>query len=548
VSLFRFKGVLEVSRERDGPSTSKKGRPTKDFEDCADRSKRRKATELASLYSKEHLDMASAMKCQSSKASSYIPTSIVLAMMMDAELSRHQYESIKESLQREGYNIFPPYSKILDEKKKCYPDEMQFTESTASVGLQSLLNHTTNRLFESFTDADVEGMTDSHYTLTSKWGCDGSSGHSEYNQSLQSGVSDKSLLLASIVPLSLRSTDREYWRNKTPSSTRLCRPISFEFTKETKEKVLELVDKMNTDIESLINTEVIVHERHFTVKHHLLFTMLDGKTAQTVTKTPSSAVCYICNAKPSEMNKLDVISKKNYDSDACNLGISSLHARIKFMECILHIAYNLTFQKWSALNDENKALKAENKQRIQKALKDKLGIRVDVVQQGTGSSNDGNTSRRFFSNPALVADITGVDEELIDRFRIILQIITCSQKIDTTKYKAFAWETAQRFVFKYEWFYMPVTVHKVLLHGKEIMDAAVLPIGLLSEEAEEARNKDYRSYRLNFSRKCDRISTNTDVFHRLLVSSDPFISSRRRQKKKEILELDDVVKDMIEGE
>ena len=35
------------------------------------------------------------------------------------------------------------------------------------------------------------------------------------------------------------------------------------------------------------------------------------------------------------------------------------------------------------------------------------------------------------------------------------------------------------------------TVHKVLMHGKEIIDAAVLTFEMLSEEAEEARNKDY---------------------------------------------------------
>ena len=68
---------------------------------------------------------------------------------------------------------------------------------------------------------------------------------------------------------------------------------------------------------------------------------------------------------------------------------------------------------------------------------------------------------------------------------------------------------------------------------------------MLSEEAEEARNKDYRRYRLMFSRKCSRTSTNTDVLHRLLVSSDPYISSKRRQPPKKFLELDDVVKDMI---
>lgn len=278
------------------------------------------------------------------------------------------------------------------------------------------------------------------------------------------------------------------------------------------------------------------------------FKIKPSKTAQTVTSTSSAAVCFICKSKPTEMNNLDLISKKVVNSEAIKLGISPLHARIKFMECILHIAYNKPFQKWSALKDQHKVLKQENKERIQKALKDSMGIRVDAVQQGTGSSNDGNTSRKFFSNPSLVADITGVEEELIERFLIFLQIITCGQKINSTKFNNYARETATFYVEKYDWYYMPVTVHKVLMHGKDIMDAAVLPIGMLSEEAEEARNKDYKKYRLMFSRKFNREATNTDVLHRLLVSSDPYITSIRRQPRKQSLELDDVLKEMIDEE
>lgn len=124
--------------------------------------------------------------------------------------------------------------------------------------------------------------------------------------------------------------------------------------------------------------------------------MLDGKTAQTVTNTSSAAVCYICKAKPSEMNDLEAVLRKNIDNEACKLGISSLHARIKLMECVLHIAYNMPFCKWSATDAQHKILKQENKQRIQTEFKERMSLRVDAVKQGSGTSNDGNTSRRFF--------------------------------------------------------------------------------------------------------------------------------------------------------
>lgn len=80
---------------------------------------------------------------------------------------------------------------------------------------------------------------------------------------------------------------------------------------------------------------------------------------------------------------------------------------------------------------------------------------------------------------------------------------------------------------------MSPTMHKILRHGATVIDHAILPIGQLSEEAAEARNKHFRIYRQNFSRKFSREDCNKDVLNRLLLTSDPFLSSaRRRQRKK----------------
>jgi hypothetical protein len=77
---------------------------------------------------------------------------------------------------------------------------------------------------------------------------------------------------------------------------------------------------------------------------------------------------------------------------------------------------------------------------------------------------------------------------------------------------------------------MPVTVHKILYHGPEIIKSFLLPVGQLSEEAMEARNKHFRQYRKQHTRKISIISTNENLLHALLVSSDPFITSRMIEK------------------
>lgn len=100
----------------------------------------------------------------------------------------------------------------------------------------------------------------------------------------------------------------------------------------------------------------------FKINHQLLFTMIDGKIAQTVTNTASNAVCFICQAKPSEMNNLDEVRKKAVNTEAFKVGLSPLHARIKFMECILHIAYNKSFTSWRT-NANTKTQKEEEKKK-----------------------------------------------------------------------------------------------------------------------------------------------------------------------------------------
>ena len=59
---------------------------------------------------------------------------------------------------------------------------------------------------------------------------------------------------------------------------------------------------------------------------------------------------------------------------------------------------------------------------------------------------------------------------------------------------------AQIFINEYPWVYMLSSVHKVLIHGAEIINNIVVPIGM-SEEALEARNENVRNFRMYHSRK-----------------------------------------------
>lgn len=125
-------------------------------------------------------------------------------------------------------------------------------------------------------------------------------------------------------------------------------------------------------------------------------------------------------------------------------------------------------------------------------FRNETGLLVDMPKANFGNTNDGNTSRRFFENPELASEITGISYDLIYRFKVILETISSGHLINVTKYDEYAYDTARLYVELYGWHPMTPTMHKILIHGGQIISNSLLPIGQLSEEAAEARNKHFR--------------------------------------------------------
>lgn len=107
------------------------------------------------------------------------------------------------------------------------------------------------------------------------------------------------------------------------------------------------------------------------------------------------------------------------------------------------------------------------------------------------------------------------------------------------------WLQYSLIVEKYNWYKVPWSVHRILMHGEKTITHNVLPIGQLTEEAAEARNKDFRRYREHHSRKFSRVASNEDILNFLLVSSDPLISNMRPIIKKKHLELSNEAKELL---
>lgn len=455
-----------------------------------------------------------------------------LGLMLDMNISRNSYQTMRNQAKTRGANIYPSYKKVREAKIECYPAEhkMKISEQSCEVELQALLDLTTTRILELQEDVikTIEKKNLENLELISKWGFDGSS-QSQYKQKIQGeDFSDKDLLMTTLVPLQLRYVDTTgkiviLWQNPRPSSTRFCRPIRIQFVKETADVIKKEKQYIQSQIDFLKATNI---KDDIKVRQILILSMIDGKVHNAISYNSCSQKCNLCGASQKDMNNIGQMIKLKPNEDALKYGLSSLHAYIRFLEWLLHVSYRLPITSWHVKKDQ-KDLVEERKRCIQNKLRKELGLSVDFVKQGYGTSNNGNTARTFFSNSSNTSKITELNESLILRCDTILRTLSCGYEVDSEKYHKFALETAKIYVELYPWYPMPPSIHKTLLHGSNIISVALLPIGMLSEEAQEARNKDFRMFREKRCRKNSRMATNVDLIHIMLVSSDPIISFLR---------------------
>jgi hypothetical protein len=561
------------------PSTSTgrggaRGRPKVAFSEGSSRTKRRRAAELSQKFEAEELTLAAKKGLKqegnpsaarliseavfttptrpqrmlkawdsSQKTQSVVPLTPdqALSLMVETKESKHSYLIHRATAKNQFADIYPSYHKIRDAKSRCYPNKegQTITETSAEIRLQDLLDHTTRRILD-LQKPVIENLSHdddlNNITLLIKWGCDGSTGHSQYKQVFsESGLGDGDMFLTSLVPLQLYSEkpggDKVIiWQNPRPSSTRFCRPIRFQFKKETTELTVQETTDIEEQISRLIPTKYITDQnRELSVSYICAVTMINGKVCNVLSDTSSAQTCYICKATPRQMNLIHEVMELPVNEEVLRFGLSSLHAWIRCFECLLHISYRLGINTWQVRGQQNKDIFEQRKRKVQADFRDKMGLLVDIPKSGgSGTTNDGNTARRFFAAASQSASITGLSEDLIKRFGVILRTLSCGYAIDVEAFKEYALQTARLYVDTYPWYYMPASVHKILIHGAIIITEAMLPIGQLSEEAQESRNKDLKQFREFHARKMSRVSTNEDLLNRLFITSDPLISSLRQ--------------------
>lgn len=115
----------------------------KNFHDCSNKTKRRRIySVLEGTPTNEvqkilpHMNTSdNANLSNKADESKYLPFTEheALALLIDAKLSKAQYNLITQRLKEKKINVLPSYAQIIKAKKECYPRHIKVTESGASV-------------------------------------------------------------------------------------------------------------------------------------------------------------------------------------------------------------------------------------------------------------------------------------------------------------------------------------------------------------------------------------------------------------------------------
>lgn len=451
----------------------------------------------------------------------------------------------------QGSKLIPTVKAVEQAKLLCYPEGMVFTHISGEVPLQSLLNHTFQRLVTLHGDK-VDQLPASVKEIKSlvKAGMDGMGGHSQYKQGYTDDTqvgSDGQSFMACVVPIHLDDGEAGLiWENEVPNSTFFCRVLKFAFLKETKQLVQEFYENLQEQIDNLTPTPCITpSSRKILVRHKVCTTMVDGKICGILTDTGNRR-CHVCRVTYSRINDIDYVLGLQYDEDRLTFGASILHAYMRIFDNLMHISckqdikqYEVSKKSWEA------TVVQARKFLIQTEFKKEMNLLVDFPRPNGGTSTDGNTARKFFKEHEKGADILQLDRLLVRRLSVILRTLSCRHPIDADKFEIYAIDTARLYVTHYSWYPMAPTLHKILIHGAAFVRKSPCAVAALSEEAQESLNKVFRNFREHFTGKISRLATNEDIFKRLSIFSGPIISSLRMKNRKNEVELDDEVKALL---
>ncbi|CAG9800637.1 unnamed protein product [Chironomus riparius] len=301
---------------------------------------------------------------------------VALGVKAFNNLSRNQYNNIRQVLKLECENVLPTAKKLLRLEKQCYPDDITVTDTRAVIPLKNLTQLTTKRVIEAHNSEIYDKIkilpSEStpkviHAEMIVTWGMDGTTGQSQYNQG--------------------KTNSRNQERDRTqPNQT-------------TNNEIIE--DK------SLLTVSMSVQQLRHEDENGNYICLWDNENSQSVYSVRPIQLEHAKETRP-------------------------LHTSMNVLTTLYDLSYKQYVQKhWLEITEEEQIVLDVEKARIKQAMWDAFNVRVlEPRQGGAGSSDTGNVARKVLENPELLAKTLYLNEEIIKRICYVLNQIRSLEPVD----------------------------------------------------------------------------------------------------------------------
>lgn len=531
-----------------------------------------------------------------------------LSIMHTLVLTKEQLRLFKNILKSKNI-IFPNTNELLEARKKLRPVITQTQDNKGvCVNYKDLVNQTITAQMDLL---DHKFKPNDKIDFILKDGCDGA-GSQTVNKSKEMKDAAPNMFVYGIIPLQININGNVVWKNPTPNSPECLRPVYLIREKEDDEELKEYVITSTDAARSSLNAEgmvvVLKNNQAINVGIKIMDTMKDLKLKKSCSRL-LGADCIICKSQvpdwsnPSKIKEGFVINRTakettqlyqqlvDEDGQIARAGgdfqtregltqkpittsnqhsITVTHSYINGTSWFIKLLARLKreFFVWV----EKKTVLGEHirlgKEEVLQTILEDTGMPLERVSGSNskgGTSTDGNSGRRFFSEELVESLKKCVPSKyLTDVLRLHLLLSTILRVISSTKLvnfdvlKQYCEEASLIIAEKFPWARINYTLHGVLHHSCELIALNEYHgLGALSEEGLEAANKHIRRYLETHSRKNSSFNQIHDVMCRLLERSHPSVINNRIKlkslKKKRCLnpklgalpQYDRIVKDLL---
>ncbi|KAJ8685542.1 hypothetical protein QAD02_021335 [Eretmocerus hayati] len=385
---------------------------------------------------------------------------------------------------------------------------------------------------------DDEDLTSLVLTVTA--GSDVSSGHVNVQQEWAEGddIADAELSLSVTMFLLIRmeSASGKYnWTNPQPQSPRFCRPLQLSLEKGTTESILADYSKLRSEIDNLQpHSFCLSNEKRAIMTFRVFTTLYNEKCVNALVKNRCSSNCPMCYCTQAQVDSKSITGEPFPGiGNNFQFGMGLLHVTIRSMEFFLQLTYKkpILDEGWivrdlktgtkrrdiegSSVDDpgtvtkdkekvvDRKKIVMENKKRVKEKTYAAVGVRVDQVRRGFGSSNTGSVARRCFADPEKFSKALEINETLVKKVSLISRLFRCKENLRLDEVRRLCYETHDYSFRVYGEAYVNPTLHKALIHGADIAEQFPLLVAFSSEDALETWHKIFRRAMVYHARQCE---------------------------------------------